>query len=77
VERAATELAAEALCAARGLDLRAPLRPGAGVRRGHAIVRAAVPALDGDRPPGVDITTLAGVIRDGALAAVGGEAAGG
>jgi len=77
VDRTATVLAAEALCAARGLDLRAPMRPGAGVRRGHAIVRAAVPALDGDRPPGVDITTLAGVIRDGALAAVGGEAAGG
>ena len=70
VDRTATVLAAEALCAARGLDLRAPLTPGSGVRRAHAVVRATVPALNGDRPPGPDITTLAAVVRDGALAAV-------
>ena len=52
VDRTATVLAAEALCAARGLDLRAPLRPGTGVQRAHAVVRRAVPALTGDRPPG-------------------------
>ncbi len=70
VDRTATVLAAEALCAARGLDLRAPLRPGTGVQRAHAVVRRAVPALTGDRPPGPDITALAAVVRDGALAAV-------
>ncbi len=70
VDRTATVLAAEALCAARGLDLRAPLRPGTRVQEAHAVVRRAVPALDGDRPPGPDITALAAVIRDGALARV-------
>ena len=37
VDRAEHVLAIEALCAAQGLDFRAPLRPGAGVARAHAI----------------------------------------
>ncbi len=56
VDRTATVLAAEALCAARGLDLRAPLRPGTGVQRAHAVVRRAVPAFDW-RPPARDPTS--------------------
>jgi histidine ammonia-lyase len=70
VELTTTVLAAEALCAARGLDLRAPLQPGRGVAAAHAAVRAAVPPLDGDRPPSPDIAALATAIREGRLAAV-------
>jgi histidine ammonia-lyase len=65
-----TVLAAEALCAARGLDLRAPLRPGRGVAAAHAAIREVVPPLDGDRSPAPDLAALATVIREGRLAAV-------
>jgi len=63
-------LAAEALCAARGLDLRAPLRPGRGVAAGHAAVRAAVPPHTTDRSPAPDLAALAALIGEGRLAAV-------
>jgi histidine ammonia-lyase len=63
-------LAAEALCAARGLDLRAPLRPGRGVAAAHGVVRELVPPLDGDRSPSPDLAALTEAIRGGRLAAV-------
>ncbi len=44
VDRAETVLAIEALCAAQGLDFRAPLRPGAAVARAHARAASAGPA---------------------------------
>jgi histidine ammonia-lyase len=72
VDRGTTVLAVEALCAARGLDLRAPLRPGRGVAAAHATVRSVVPPLDGDRSPAPDIAALSEVIRAGSLAAVAG-----
>jgi histidine ammonia-lyase len=65
-----TVLAAEALSAARGLDLRAPLRPGRGVAAAHAAVRDVVPPHDGDRSPAPDLAALAAAIREGRLAAV-------
>jgi histidine ammonia-lyase len=68
VDRVTTVLAIEALCAARGLDLRAPMRPGQGVAAAHAAVRGAVPPLAADRPPGPDIETLSRLIADGGLA---------
>jgi histidine ammonia-lyase len=70
VELTTTVLAAEALCAARGLDLRAPLRPGRGVAQAHAAVREVVQPLAGDRSPAPDLAALAAVIREGRLAAV-------
>jgi histidine ammonia-lyase len=70
VELATTVLAAEALCAARGLDLRAPLRPGRGVAAAHRVVREVVPPLEGDRYPAPDLAALSGVVRNGRLAAV-------
>jgi histidine ammonia-lyase len=70
VELATTVLAAEALCAARGLDLRAPLRPGRGVAAAHRVVREVVPPLEGDRSPAPDLAALSGVVRNGRLAAV-------
>jgi histidine ammonia-lyase len=68
VGRVTAVLAVEALCAARGLDLRAPLRPGQGVATAHAAVRAAVPPLAADRPPGPDIAALEQLIAGGGLA---------
>ena len=68
VDQVTAVLAVEALCAARGLDLRAPLRPGQGVATAHAAVRAAVPPLGADRPPGPDIAALAQLIARGGLA---------
>jgi len=51
-------LAIELMCAAQGLDLRAPLRPGRGVRLGHEKVRAVIPSLSGDRVLAGDIEAL-------------------
>ncbi|HET9497711.1 MAG TPA: histidine ammonia-lyase [Candidatus Limnocylindria bacterium] len=70
IDRTATVLAVEALCAARGLDLRYPHAPGRGVQAAVAVVRAVVPPLDGDRPPSPDITAVAEAIRAGRLSAV-------
>ena len=63
LDRAETVLAIEALCAAQGLDFRAPLRPGAGVAAAHAAVRSAVPHLDVDRPPSPDIAAVRGLLK--------------
>jgi len=68
VDRVTAVLAIEALCAARGLDLRAPLRPGRGVATAHSAVRTVVTPLAADRPPGPDIAALAQLIAGGGLA---------
>jgi histidine ammonia-lyase len=62
-------LAIEALCAARGLDLRAPLRAGPGTCAAHAAIRAVVPPLEGDRPLHRDIAAIDELIASGALLA--------
>jgi histidine ammonia-lyase len=67
VDRAEHVIAIEALCAAQGLDLRAPLRPGPGLRRAHERIRERVPHLDADRPPGPDITAVRELIHAGDL----------
>ncbi|HEY1403541.1 MAG TPA: histidine ammonia-lyase, partial [Pyrinomonadaceae bacterium] len=56
-------LAIELLAAAEGLEYRAPLKPGLGVRRAYEIVRAHAPRLTRDRPLSPDIERLAVVIR--------------
>lgn len=58
-------LAIELMCAAQGVDYRAPLRPGTGVRHAHAIVRSLVDPLGRDRVLAPDITTLADAIAAG------------
>ena len=58
-------LAIELLCGAQGIDHRAPLRPGVGVVETHAAVRALVPTLGADRPPGPDIERLAAALAEG------------
>ncbi|HSK94479.1 MAG TPA: histidine ammonia-lyase [Candidatus Angelobacter sp.] len=71
VDRAEHVLAIEALCAAQGLDFRAPLKPGDGVSAAHAAVRRRVPHLVDDRPPAPDITTLRALVHAGDLLANG------
>jgi len=71
VERAEHVLAIEALCAAQGLDFRAPLRPGAGVATAHAAIRHRVRHLDEDRPPAPDIAALRQLVHAGDLLANG------
>ncbi|HET7686415.1 MAG TPA: histidine ammonia-lyase [Candidatus Limnocylindria bacterium] len=69
LDRATTVVAIEALCAARGLDLRLPLRPGPRLRAAHAAIRERVAGLDGDRSPAPDIAALAALVADGTLLA--------
>lgn len=61
-------LAIELMCAAQGIDYRAPLRAGTGVRRAHTQVRALVPALAQDRVLSDDIVRLADAIAAGRFA---------
>jgi histidine ammonia-lyase len=58
-------LAVELMCAAQGIDLRAPLRPAAPLRDAHAAVRARVPRLVEDRVLSPDIEALAAGIAAG------------
>ncbi|HYD53819.1 MAG TPA: histidine ammonia-lyase [Gemmatimonadaceae bacterium] len=58
-------LAIELMCAAQGLDFRAPLRPGRGVARAHAMVRTLVPRLERDRVLAPDIVLLADAVATG------------
>jgi histidine ammonia-lyase len=60
-------LAIEALCAARGLDLRLPLLPGAGVAAAHRAIRAVVPPVEGDRALYRDIGALDDLLASGGL----------
>jgi len=71
VDRAEQVLAIEALCAAQGLDFRAPLRPGAGVGAAHAIVRGSVPHLGADRSPAPDIAAVRELVHSGEILANG------
>jgi len=71
VDRAEQVLAIEALCAAQGIDFRAPLRPGQGVAAAHAALRAHVGHLDTDRPPSPDIAAVRELVHSGELLANG------
>src|SRR5688500_3767350 len=71
VEHAEHVLAIEALCAAQGIDFRAPLQPGAGVAAAHAALRARVAHLDTDRSPSPDIAAVRQLVHSGELLANG------
>ncbi len=58
-------LAIELMCAAQGLDHRAPLRAGRGAERGRQLVRELVAPLGQDRVLSTDIAALAQAIERG------------
>lgn len=65
VENAEHVVAIELLAAAEGLEYRAPLQPGRGVRKAFEIVRQHAPRLTRDRALSDDIQLIAAVIRRG------------
>jgi histidine ammonia-lyase len=65
VDNAELITAIELITAAEGLEYRAPLQPGRGVRRAYEIVRKHVPRLTSDRAMSGEIQTIAEMIRNG------------
>src|SRR6202011_2894617 len=63
-------LSLEALGAAQGIDLLAPLKPGRLTAQAHAAIRETVPTLDHDRVLEPEIRAAVDLIRSGALAAI-------
>jgi histidine ammonia-lyase len=61
-------LAIELMCAAQGLDYRAPLKAGRGALRGHELVRTMVQPLNADRVLTPDIEQLADAVALGKFA---------
>ncbi len=64
-------LAIELMCGAQGIDFRAPLRPGRGVRTAHERVRDIVPRLENDRVLSTDIATLRTAVSEERFADIG------
>jgi histidine ammonia-lyase len=64
-----TVLAIELLCAAQGLDLRAPLKPGHLLQAAHACIRTVVSPMMVDRPIYTDVNAVKKLIDDGTLLA--------
>ncbi len=62
-------LAIEAMVGAQALDLRPAAQPGAGSRDVYKCLRAVVPKLEQDRPPGRDAMTIEATLFSGPLAA--------
>jgi histidine ammonia-lyase len=58
-------MAVELLCAAQGVEHRAPLQPAPATAATLAKIRDLVPRLDADRPVGPDIETVASAIEAG------------
>ena len=67
VANAEVVVALEALIAAQGLDLRAPLGPAPGTGAARDAVRGRVAFLDADRELGPDIAAATELVRSGAL----------
>ena len=64
-------LAIELMCGAQGIDSRAPLRPGRGVRTAHERVRDIVPRLENDRVLSADIAALRTAVSEERFADIG------
>jgi histidine ammonia-lyase len=62
---AARVVAVELICAAEGIDHRAPLQPASRTGQGRDTVRTVVPRLDRDRPPGPFIEAVARLVESG------------
>lgn len=67
VENAASIVGIELLAAAKGVEMRRPLRAGRGVERGLERLRAAVAAIEGDQPFHGRIEAAADLILSGAF----------
>ncbi len=65
-------LGVEALCAAQGVEARAPLVTSAPLRAAMGALRAVVPALGADRYMAPDLEAAAGLVRNDALARAAG-----
>jgi histidine ammonia-lyase len=65
VDNAELMTAIELIAAAEGLEYRAPLQPGRGVKQAHDLVRKHVPRLTADRAMSGEIQAIAQAIRDG------------
>jgi histidine ammonia-lyase len=65
VDNAELITAIELITAAEGLEYRAPLQPGRGVKQAYDIVRRHVTRLTNDRAMSAEIQTIATAIRDG------------
>ncbi|HYZ88735.1 MAG TPA: aromatic amino acid lyase, partial [Myxococcales bacterium] len=64
VENARSGLAIELLVAAQALDLRLPLRPGAGVQAAYQTIRSRVPHMSEDRELHRDIAAVRDLLPD-------------
>jgi histidine ammonia-lyase len=58
-------VATELVVAAEAIEYQRPLRSSAAVEGAHATVRGVVAPFEADRPPGVEIERVAGLIRAG------------
>src|SRR5260370_39393802 len=67
VDNVANVLAIEVLCAAQGVDLRAPDRPGPALQAVLAAVRAEVSPMTSDRPLYTDIAQVRALLDRRAL----------
>jgi histidine ammonia-lyase len=69
VDNVRNVLAIELLCAAQGVDLRAPHRPGPALDEAHKTLRARVAPLGTDRVVSRDVETVRALLDDGSLVA--------
>jgi histidine ammonia-lyase len=69
-ENLAVIVGVELLCAAQGVEFRAPLATSAPLRKLIATLRAAVPPLAEDRYMADDIARAAAQVRNGSIAEV-------
>jgi histidine ammonia-lyase len=67
LENAEQVLAIELLCAAQGIDLRSPLKPGRGTMAAFRAVRRQIKRLDRDRVMAPDLERAAGLVREGKI----------
>lgn len=63
IDRVETAIAIEMLCAAQGLDFRAPLKAGVGPRSAHQVVRSKIDHATHDREFGADIAAAVELLR--------------
>jgi histidine ammonia-lyase len=67
VDNVRNVLSIEFLCAAQGVDLRAPFRPNPALSAAHQALRDKVPHLETDRPVHTDVAAVRSLLDDGSL----------